>query len=244
MYPLYIIATPIGNINDITVRALKELFTSDFIACEDSRKTGILLKIYESKISNGEWKINDFKIVNEPRLISYYDEVEENKAEEIISLILEGKKISLVSDGGTPLISDPGFKLVLKCIKKGIKVVSIPGPAAAISALVSSGFPTNQFLFLGFLPEKTARRIAMLSNLKITFENSVIKPTFIVYESPHRIYKSLTDIKQIFGDIEVVIARELTKIHEEIERHKISNILTKKELLKGEITLLFNIPPK
>lgn len=244
MHALSIIATPIGNFTDITIRAIKELFTSDFIACEDTRKTGILLKFYESKISNGEWKINDFKIVNEPRLISYYDEVEENKAEEIISLILEGKKISLVSDGGTPLISDPGFKLVQKCLNRGIKIVSIPGPTAAISALVSSGFPTNQFLFLGFLPEKTAKRTTLLSNLKNTFENSAIKPTIIVYESPHRIYESLMDIKQICGDIEVVIARELTKIHEEVIKDKISNILSKKNQLKGEITLLFNIPLK
>ena len=237
MNKLYIVATPIGNMEDITIRALKILFESDFIACEDTRRTGQLLKILNEQYSI--FNKQNKKKVNQ-KLISFYDEVETYKTSEIIDLIHDGKKVSLVSDGGTPLISDPGYKLVSECIKNNIRIESIPGPTALISALVSSGLPPGQFLFLGFPPQKSRARLRLFTDLKDIFEKSSIYPTIILFESPHRIYKTLEDLKYTVGDIEVVIARELTKLHEEIIRDKISNILSRSPNLKGEITIIFS----
>ena len=239
MNSLYIVATPIGNLEDISIRAIKILLISDVIACEDTRKTGMLLKNYESKILNQEWNIKNIHLNNNRKLLSFYDEVEEIKTEEIIDQINQGKTVSLVSDSGTPLISDPGYKLVKSCLDHNIKVISIPGPTAAISALVSCGLAANQFLFLGFIPQKSGKRQKLFTDLKKTIAKSV-NPTIVFYESPHRIYNTLEDIKKIFGDIEIVIARELTKVHEEISKNRISEFLNAKINLKGEITLLFN----
>ena len=147
----------------------------------------------------------------------------------------------MVSDSGTPLISDPGYKLVRECLKQQIKVTVVPGPSALINALTVSGLPPNQFLFLGYLPAKSGLRIKLLTDLKNTFNHSELKPTVIFYESPHRLNRTLTDIKIIFGDIKVVIARELTKVYEEIFSENISEILKAGKNLKGEITLLFEI---
>ncbi|OGG17334.1 16S rRNA (cytidine(1402)-2'-O)-methyltransferase [Candidatus Gottesmanbacteria bacterium RIFCSPHIGHO2_02_FULL_39_14] len=241
MNPLYIIATPIGNLDDISIRSLKMLFSSDVIACEDTRRTGQLIKNYESRIMNFEWKIKDLIINKTQKLISFYDEVEELKIPEIIEFIRQGKKVALVSDSGTPLISDPGYKLVRECLKQQIKVTVVPGPSALINALTVSGLPPNQFLFLGYLPAKSGLRIKLLTDLKNTFNHSELKPTVIFYESPHRLNRTLTDIKIIFGDIKVVIARELTKVYEEIFSENISEILKAGKNLKGEITLLFEI---
>ena len=231
MNSLFIVSTPIGNIEDITIRALKVLFEADVIACEDTRRTGQLLKIYDLRFKNHESN-------NKGKLISFYDEVEENKTQEIIELIKDGKKVALVSDAGTPLISDPGFKLVRECIKNNIQIISVPGPSAVIAALSISGLPTNQFLFLGYPPPKTGARLKLLSNIKSTFEHSQIRPTIIFFESPHKIHGTLEDLKSTFGDIEIVICRELTKIHEEVIRDNISKILTNNNL-KGEICILF-----
>ncbi|OGF99937.1 16S rRNA (cytidine(1402)-2'-O)-methyltransferase, partial [Candidatus Gottesmanbacteria bacterium RBG_16_38_7b] len=225
MNPLYIIATPIGNLDDISIRSLKMLFSSDVIACEDTRRTGQLIKNYESRIMNFEWKIKDLIINKTQKLISFYDEVEELKIPEIIEFIRQGKKVALVSDSGTPLISDPGYKLVKECLKQQIKVTVVPGPSALINALTVSGLPPNQFLFLGYLPAKSGSRIKLFTDLKNTFNHSELKPTVIFYESPHRLNRTLTDINIIFGDIKVVIARELTKVYEEIFSENISEIL-------------------
>ena len=238
---LFIVSTPIGNLEDITLRAIKTLFSVDCIACEDTRKTGQLIKNYQSRIKNQELRIKNLEIKRKAKLISYYDDIEQKRIPEIISLLDKDKDVALVSNAGTPLIADPGFKLVKECIKRNIKVVPIPGPSAVLAALVASGLPTNNFYFLGFLPVKKNKRQELLKKLQKSFENFRQKPTIIAYEAPHRIQKTLSDIKEIFGDIEIVIARELTKIHEEGKKIKISEAITYYSKPKGEFVILFNI---
>jgi len=234
---LYIVATPIGNLEDITIRAIKTLFSVDYIACEDTRKTGQLLthlyKLY-----------NHYNIYNRtPRLISYYDEIEFKRIPELIGYLGNDKDIALVSDSGTPLIADPGFKLVKESIKRGIKVVSIPGPTSFVAALTSAGLATDQFLFLGYLPPKQSKRQKLLKSLLSCFETSEqIRPTIIFFETPHRLKESLEDMREVFKDIEIVICRQLTKIHEEVWRGSISHSLNEFQEIKGELVLLFNIP--
>lgn len=232
---LYLVATPIGNLEDITIRAIKTLFMADYIACEDTRKTGQMMahlyKLY-----------NHYNVYNRmPKLISYYDEIEFKRIPEIISLLENDKNIALVSDAGTPLVSDPGFKLVRECIKRGIKIISIPGVTSFVAALTLSGLPPDQFLFLGYLPASQTKRQNLLTELlSCSKTNKQIHPTIIFFESPHRLKESLEDIKEVFGDLEIAVARELTKIHEEVWREKISEIGNTE--FKGEIIILFNIP--
>lgn len=246
MGTLYLVATPIGNLEDITIRAIKTLFSVDYIACEDTRKTGQLLKnlhCHAELVSASPTRSrNKFGMTgnSKPKLISYYDEIEFKRVPEIVEILKSEKSVALVSNAGTPLISDPGFKLVKECLRRDIKVVSIPGPSAVISALVSSGFPCNQFLFLGYLPKNKSKRKKLLKDLLQccqTLEH--IKPITIFFETARRLNKSLVDLKEIFGDIEIVIARELTKIHEEIIRGKISDCLKQVKNIKGELVLLF-----
>lgn len=234
MGSLYLVSTPIGNLEDITIRALKTLFSVDFIACEDTRRAGQLLKILKQKYASMIQIIE----VKMPRLISFYDEVEEKKLSEIIGLLEDNKSVALISDSGTPLIADPGFKLLRECIKRRIKIVSIPGPSASIAGLTISGLPTNNFWFFGYPPANQSKRIKLFKNISACMEVSINKPTIIFFESPHRIYSSLTDLQNIFGNIEIVLARELTKIHEEIFREKISEAITQSPKFKGEIVLL------
>ena len=220
---LYLVSTPIGNLEDITLRAKRILGEADIIACEDTRKTGMLLV-----------KLN----IPRKRLLSYYEENELRRIPEIVRLLKEGKNVALVSNAGTPTISDPGFKLVRECLIQGIKVEAIPGPSAILTALVSSGLPTDKFLFLGYLPKKKNKRLNLLKNYTLD-----AKPyTLIFFESPHRLIETLKDLQEIFGDIEIVLSRELTKIYEEIRREKISETIAyfEKTPPKGEFTLLFN----
>lgn len=230
---LYIVATPIGNMQDITTRAIKTLTSVDVIACEDTRRTGLLLQ----KIMAFNGTNNPIK----PHLISYYEQNELQRIPEIINALKNGLNVALVSDAGTPLISDPGFKLVRQCIMEGIKVECIPGPSSVISALVSSGLPTDKFLFLGYPPKKAGHRKKFLTNVASMIR--IIKATIIMFEAPHKLVKTLMEIREIFGDIEIVICRELTKIHEEIRREKISNLLDHFNNLppKGEFVILFNL---
>lgn len=220
---LYLVSTPIGNLKDITLRAKRILGEVDIIACEDTRKTGNLLK----KLS-----------IPKNQFLSYYEENELKRIPQIIKLLKEGKNIALVSEAGTPTISDPGFKLVRECIKEKIKVESIPGSSAILAALVSSGLPIDKFLFLGYLPKKQGKR-------KKTLRSLPPKTTIIFFESPYRLLKSLKAIKDIFGDVEVVICRELTKVHEEIRREKVSQSINHFEEIKpkGELTILFTSIP-
>lgn len=219
---LCLVATPIGNLKDITLRAIDILSYVDVIACEDTRKTGLLLKKLE--------------IDNNPQLLSYYEENEAGRIPQIISLLKLGKNVALVSNAGTPTISDPGFKLVRECIKENINVEAIPGASAVLSALIVSGLPTDKFIFLGFLPKKEGKRKKILEKLEKD-------TTTIIYVSPYRLVKRLEELKSLFGDIEVVVCRELTKMHEEVKRDKISDLLSYfgKKKIKGEITLCFKI---
>ncbi len=228
---LFIVATPIGNLQDITLRALETLKSADVIACEDTRQTSILLRHF--------FKDNPKELTE--KLFSYYEEVEVHKIPQIINLLLNGKNVALVSDAGTPTISDPGFKLVREALENNIKVISIPGATSLISALVSSGLPTDKFIFLGFLPQKPGHRLKALSDLKESLK--IVNSTVIFFESPYKLKKSLENIKEVFGNIEIVVARELTKIHEEIRKEKVDFFLAKYNLSnpKGEIVVLFNL---
>lgn len=223
---LFIVATPIGNLQDITLRAVEVLKSVDYIACEDTRKTGILLK--------------SLHMENHPMLISFYEQNENSRIPNILNLLINDKNVALVSDGGTPTISDPGFKLVRECVKQGINVIPIPGPSAVISALSTSGLPTDKFIFLGFLPRKPGHRIKLLENLKDA--NAKLEATVVIYEAPHRLTKILVDINKVFGNISLTIARELTKIHEEKIESKVEDLISKyeKQPPKGEIVVLFN----
>ena len=218
---LYIVATPIGNLADITFRAIDILKSVDLIACEDTRHTKILLNHYNIK----------------KPLISYFEHNKIKRSKEIIALLNEGKSVALVSDAGTPGISDPGYRIIRDAIDNDIEVVAIPGANAAITALTVSGAPTDRFVFEGFLPNKTTARKKKLLSLKEETR------TIIFYESPHRLLKSLSDIKETLGDIDLVIAREITKKFEEIKRGKtvdlIEHFTTNKP--RGEFVLVFNL---
>ncbi|MCA9374629.1 MAG: 16S rRNA (cytidine(1402)-2'-O)-methyltransferase [Candidatus Gracilibacteria bacterium] len=189
---LYIVATPIGNLEDITYRAVRILKEVDHIAAEDTRHSRILLEKYDIKTPT----------------ISFHSYSDERKLSQLIDKLKEGKSIALISDAGTPGISDPGYKLIVAAREEGIQVVPIPGPSAFLAALQASGLPTHQFLYLGFLPLKKGRQ-TLLQSLQEE------QRTIIFYESPHRLVKTLAELHDYFGDRQLVIARELTKIHEE-----------------------------
>ena len=217
---LYIVSTPIGNMEDITLRALRILKEVDLIAAEDTRRTGLLLKHFG---------------IQAP-LTSYFEGNELKKKEFILAKLKEGKNVALVSDAGTPGVSDPGFRLIQLAIENQLPIVPIPGSSAVITALSVSGLPTDAFLFKGFLPHKSKKRTDLLKEL----EN--VRETLIFYESPHRISETLKDILEILGDREIVLTRELTKAYEEIMRGKVSEILNQvgDRTLKGEITLVIS----
>jgi len=226
---LYLVSTPIGNLEDIALRALNTLFSVEIVLCEDTRKTLNLLEHYRKP---GQ---------SLPKLISYFEENELKRIPEVILELKKGTNIALVTNSGTPTISDPGFKLVRECWKEGIKVITIPGPSSPIAALASSGLPTDKFIFLGFPPNKSGQRIKLFTNLKESLKS--ISSTVIFFESPFRIQKSLVDLKDVFGDIEIVICRELTKVFEETKKGKISQLIDhfSKVKPKGELVILFNV---
>ena len=218
---LFIVATPIGNLEDITQRALRVLRQVDLIACEDTRHTRKLL--------------NHFGIATPTT--SYHEHNERERAEELCEQIELGKSVALVSDAGTPLISDPGFRIVNAAIERGICVVPIPGAAAFVSALSASGLATDQFLFAGFLPSRAGARRAKLSDL------ADVHATLVFYEAPHRINAALKDAWDVFGNRNAVVARELTKLHEEFARGTLSELIEKfsaNEMSRGEMVLLIS----
>lgn len=219
---LYLVATPIGNLEDITFRAINILKNVDLIAAEDTRHTLKLLNYYE---------------INKP-LISYHRHNEDIKTDILINKLLEGKNIAVVTDAGTPGISDPGEEIVKEAIKNGIEIVPIPGACALINALISSGLNTKEFAFYGFLPLNKKNRNNTLDRIKREDK------TIILYEAPHKLLKTLEDILENIGNINCVIAKELTKIHENFTRDNISNILTdlrRKENIKGEYIILLDL---
>jgi 16S rRNA (cytidine1402-2'-O)-methyltransferase len=223
MGTLYIVSTPIGNLKDITLRAIDVLKAVDLILCEDTRVTGLLLKHLE--ISKKMVAVNDFN--------------EEQRIGEVILNLKLGKNIALVSDAGTPLVSDPGYKIVREAINQKIRVESIPGPSAVICALALSGMPSDKFMFVGYLSKKDGKRKTQLTDLKKVLDS--VKTTFILYESPYRVVKTLGAVRSVFGGIDIVICRELTKLHEEIRREKITESLEHFEKItpKGEFVIIF-----
>ena len=213
---LYIVATPIGNLEDITLRAIRILESADLIAAEDTRQT---LKL-----------LNHLQISKQ--LISYHRHNEEIKTEFLIKELKKGKDVALVSDAGTPGISDPGEEIIRKCIEENIKIVPVPGACAMINALIASGISTKEFEFLGFLPINKKLRKNKLEEIKNA------NKTVILYEAPHKLLHTLEDLKEIINDRKIVLARELTKIHEEFIRGDINLLLDKAEEIKGEIVLI------
>jgi 16S rRNA (cytidine1402-2'-O)-methyltransferase len=199
---LFVVSTPIGNLEDITFRAIRILKEVDLIACEDTRHTQKLL--------------NHYGIKN--KTISYHEHNERERAIQLIETIKEGSNVAVVSDAGTPGISDPGFRLVQLAWSNGVRVVSVPGPTAAVSALVASGIPADEFFFAGFLPARSSARRTRLSQL------SNVPATLVFYEAPHRVQQSLKDMREVLGERKAVVARELTKIHEELLRGKLSEL--------------------
>lgn len=216
---LYVVATPIGNLEDITLRAIETLKMVDTIVCEDTRVSSTLLNRYE--IKKPLISINEY-----------------NEEQTIFAILkkLESQSIALISDAGTPLISDPGYKLLASAKKKGFRIVPIPGPSAVITALSASGLPTDKFVFLGFLSRTPSKALRSLELTKY------LEATVVLYESPHRVLQTLKSIQEVFGDIEVTVARELTKKFEEIYAQKISQILKEyaSKNPKGEFTILFS----
>ena len=218
MGSLYPVGTPIGNLKDITLRALEVLKDVDLIASEDTRRTRKLLSHYDIHTS----------------LISFYEHNELKRIPYIIKQLKEGNNIAIVSNAGMPGISDPGLSLIKEAIKEGIKIIPIPGPTALISALVSSGFSTTEFVFEGFLGREKSVRLRRLKRLKDE------ERTIIIYEAPHRIKKILPEIKEILGDRRITIGREITKKFEEIIRGRVGEIekLFEKRKPRGEFTLV------
>jgi len=236
MGKLSVVATPIGNLEDITIRAIKTLFSANTILCEDTRRTGLLL----SELTKRYGEQFDASPEQQPRLTPYYDQIEEKSLPEIIDRLLSGEDIALVSDAGTPLISDPGFRLVRECMKRGIKVESIPGASALLTALTSSGLPTDKFFFIGYPPEKQGQRIKFFKSTRNM--NTLIPCSFLLYCAPHKLAATLTDLATAIPDIELVVARELTKVHEEVWRGKPADATAHFQSPKGEFVLLYHFP--
>ncbi|MEK7521756.1 MAG: 16S rRNA (cytidine(1402)-2'-O)-methyltransferase [Patescibacteria group bacterium] len=228
MGKLSIVSTPIGNLEDITLRALSTLKACDLILAEDTRTTIGFLKHYD---------------IPPKEVVSFFEGNEEGKINFAITSILQGKHLALVSESGTPLISDPGYKLVREAIKAGVVIESIPGPTALISALTVSGLPTNAFLFLGFLPKKESHSRKLLIQARDAIQDIEQLKTIVFYESPHRLVKTLHLIKVVFGELQIVVARELTKMHEEVRRERVGEAIEhfNKDKPRGEITVLLSI---
>ena len=213
---LYLIPTPIGNLDDITVRSLNTLKTVDVVLCEDTRDTGLLLNYYDIK----------------KKLVSCHEYNEEKMIEKVVSMLKDGLNIGLVTDQGTPIISDPGYVVSKGVIEAGYNVISLPGATAFVPALTSSGIEPSPFLFYGFLNSKSSKQKTELKSLKD------LKYTIIFYESVHRMKETLTNMLEVLGDRDICLCRELSKIHEEIVRDKISNIIGLVDTMKGEFVLV------
>jgi 16S rRNA (cytidine1402-2'-O)-methyltransferase len=216
---LYIVATPIGNLEDISQRALRTLREVDLIACEDTRHTRVLLNHFDIKT----------------KTVSYHEHNERARSEQLCDEIQAGMNVALVSDAGTPLIYDPGFRIVQAAIERDIPVVPVPGATALVAALAASGLPSDQFLFAGFLPARANARLAKLEELRM------VSGTLIFYEAPHRIAAALKDALEALGNRRAVVARELTKLHEEIVRGSLGELIKRfssDTIVRGEIVLI------
>lgn len=216
---LTIVATPIGNLADLSPRAAEALREADLVACEDTRRTGRLLVHLGFKRP----------------LLSLHEHNERQRVPQLLEALGQGKEVALVSDAGTPLLSDPGFVLIRECLGKGLEILHIPGPSAVITALVQSGLPPHPFTFAGFPPPKSGKRKRFFSRF------ATLDHTLILFESPHRILASLDDLQEVLGDRPAAVGRELTKLHEETLRGRLSDIcqdLAERDAIKGEFTLV------
>ena len=218
---LYLVATPIGNLEDVSMRALRVLAEVELIACEDTRRTRVLLERFQIRT----------------KTISYHEHNEQARAAELCAMLVGGSSVAVVSDAGTPGINDPGFRLVRACVEQNIKVVPVPGASAFVAALVASGLPTDQFFFGGFLPARTHARRARLAEMRN------LPATLIFYEAPHRIAAALADAREVLGEREAAVARELTKVHEEIARGRLSELrerFSSEGAARGEMVLVID----
>ncbi len=222
---LYLVPTPIGNLEDMTLRAIRILGEVDVIACEDTRTSGKLLDHYGITTER----------------VSYHDHNERTRAPQLVERMLQGERVALISDAGTPGISDPGFFLVRECVRAGIAVVPLPGPSSAQTALVGSGLPSERYVFEGFLPHKKGRR----TRLEALRDE---QRSIVLFESPHRILRTLADLSAVLGaDREVVAARELSKVHEEFVRGTLSEVhdeLTRRTKIRGEFVVVVAGAPR
>jgi 16S rRNA (cytidine1402-2'-O)-methyltransferase len=219
---LYLVATPIGNLEDISHRALRVLAEVDVIACEDTRRTRVLLNHYGIKT----------------KMLSYHEHNEQARALELGEMLMGGASIAVVSDAGTPGISDPGYRLVNAAVERGASVVPVPGATALVAALIASGLPTDQFFFGGFLPARSLARRARLEQVR------AFPSTLVFYEAPHRVGATLADAREILGERKAAVARELTKLHEEIARGRLSELAERftasEETARGEMVLVID----
>jgi len=215
---LYLVSTPIGNLDDITVRAIRVLREVDLIAAEDTRKARLLLAHYQVQVP----------------LTSFFEHNEPAKTGALVSRLAKGHDIALISEAGTPGVSDPGFRLIRQAIEQGIQVIPIPGPSAHVAALVCSGLPTDSFHFFGFLPPKGTKRKKRLEEIK------ELRGTIILYEAPHRLLRTLHDIQDCCGERQICVAREMTKTYEEVIRGEITAVIEElqEKKIRGEITLV------
>ncbi len=218
---LYLIATPIGNLEDVTQRALRLLAEVSLIACEDTRRTRLLLDRHHIKT----------------KMLSYHEHNEHTRALELCAWLEGGADVAIVSDAGTPGISDPGFRLVRAAIERGVEVVPVPGPSAFVAALIASGLPTDEFYFGGFLPARSSARRARFAEVR------ALNATLVFYEAPHRIAASLADARETLGEREAAVARELTKVHEEVRRGRLSDLaahFASEGAARGEMVLIID----
>jgi 16S rRNA (cytidine1402-2'-O)-methyltransferase len=216
---LHVVATPLGNLEDITLRAIRVLRAVSLIACEDTRRTAVLLRAHGITTA----------------VTSYFEHNERWKGEKILAALRAGRDVALVSDAGTPGVSDPGYRLVRDARAEGIPVVPVPGPSAAVAALSVSGLPTDRFLFVGFLPAKSAARRKAVEGL------AAVRETLVFYESPVRVVASLTDMAEVLGDREAFLCREATKLHEEYTRGSLAELresLAGRSSVKGELVII------
>ncbi len=235
MTTVFIVPTPIGNLQDITIRAITTLFESDIILTEEIIRTKNLLTHLQNTyphIAQG----------NTPKIIQFNEFLENTHLEKYTALLEQDVRISITSSAGTPLFSDPGYRLIQYALKKNIPVISLPGPTAAIPALTLSGMPIDQVFFLGFLPKKVGKKQKIIQNLK-DISNDIFRPTLVIYESPHRLVETLEIVNRIMGNVDISISRELTKIHEENLRIPIEEAIKRYTTTspKGEFVLVFSI---
>jgi 16S rRNA (cytidine1402-2'-O)-methyltransferase len=214
---LQVVATPIGNLDDLSPRAARALAEADVIACEDTRVTRRLLT----------------RVASRARLVPYHAHVERSRTPELVRRVAAGERVALVTDAGTPGLSDPGQRLVAACLAAGLRVEVVPGPSAAVAALVASGLPTARFVFEGFLPRRRAARRRRLERL------AGEERTIVLFEAPHRLAETLADLLDVLGDREAAMGRELTKVHEEVVRGRLSELLDRARAgVRGEVTLV------